>query len=94
VHNRVHSAAQAKWLDSIESARWSGYPRRMGFFDSLSKGWRFMKEAFAMARADRTLLKPSVYSVAIGADIDWAADVKDKGPAAQAPLPLARVLNR
>jgi hypothetical protein len=24
----------------------------------------------------------------------WAADVKDKGPNAPAPLPLARVLNR
>jgi hypothetical protein len=38
----------------------------MGFFDSLSKGWGFMKEAFAMAKADRSLLKPSVYSVAVG----------------------------
>ncbi len=24
----------------------------------------------------------------------WAAHVKDKGPSAQAPLPLARVINR
>jgi len=38
----------------------------MGFFGSLRQGWAFMKEAFAMAKADRTLLKPSVYSVAVG----------------------------
>lgn len=35
----------------------------MGFFASLSTGWRFIKEAFGMAFADRTLLKPSVYLV-------------------------------
>ena len=35
----------------------------MGFGSSLSAGWRFMKEAFAMAREDRSLLKPSVYLV-------------------------------
>ena len=29
-------------------------------------GWGFMKEAFAMAKDDRTLLKPSVYSVMAG----------------------------
>ena len=37
----------------------------MGFFSSLSTGWRFIKEAFRMAFADRTLLKPSVYLVAV-----------------------------
>ncbi|MBT8491559.1 MAG: hypothetical protein KJO07_00755, partial [Deltaproteobacteria bacterium] len=55
----------------------------MGFFDSISKGWEFMKQALAMARDDRSLLKPSVYQVLlsivywviwvgvfIGADID------------------------
>lgn len=35
----------------------------MGFFDSISTGWRFIKEAFGMAFDDRTLLKPSVYLV-------------------------------
>lgn len=56
----------------------------MGFSDRLSRGWGFIKEAFAMANEDRSLLKPSVYSVvvgivywllwvgvAIGADIDF-----------------------
>jgi len=38
----------------------------MGFFDKLAKGWGFMKAAFVMAKEDRTLLKPSVYSVAAG----------------------------
>jgi hypothetical protein len=35
----------------------------MGFFDSFSKGWSFMKAAFAMARDNRKLLAPSVYQV-------------------------------
>lgn len=35
----------------------------MGFFDSLSKGWRFMKAAFQMAAENRKLLAPSVYLV-------------------------------
>ncbi|MEM9491757.1 MAG: hypothetical protein AAGC55_21605, partial [Myxococcota bacterium] len=35
----------------------------MGFFRSISTGWSFIKEAFKMAFADRTLLKPSVYLV-------------------------------
>jgi hypothetical protein len=35
----------------------------MGFVDSFKKGWSFMKAAFAMARADRKLLAPSVYQV-------------------------------
>lgn len=35
----------------------------MGFFDSLGKGWSFMKAAFAMAGKDRKLLAPSVYQV-------------------------------
>ncbi|MBL4635049.1 MAG: hypothetical protein JKY56_14340 [Kofleriaceae bacterium] len=38
----------------------------MGFFDSISRGWGFIKEAFAMAKQDRTLLKPSVYSIVAG----------------------------
>jgi len=38
----------------------------MGFFASMSTGWGFIKEAFAMAKQDRTLLKPSVYSVVVG----------------------------
>lgn len=37
----------------------------MGFFASISKGWRFIKEAFSMAFTDRTLLKPSVYLVVV-----------------------------
>ncbi len=44
----------------------------MGFFDSLSKGWTFMKEAFAMARADRSLLKPSLYQVLVSI-VYWVA---------------------
>lgn len=38
----------------------------MGFFDRLSRGWGFMKEAFAMAKEDRSLLRPSLYSVLVG----------------------------
>jgi len=34
----------------------------MGFFDSLSKGWTFTKEAFVMAKHGRLLL-PSIYQV-------------------------------
>jgi hypothetical protein len=37
----------------------------MGFIESWKKGWSFMKAAFAMARADRKLLSPSVYLVLI-----------------------------
>lgn len=37
----------------------------MGFFDSLGKGWSFMKAAFAMAREDRKLLAPLLYQVLI-----------------------------
>lgn len=37
----------------------------MGFFDSLGKGWEFVRQAFAMARQDRKLLAPSVYQVLI-----------------------------
>jgi hypothetical protein len=36
----------------------------MGFFDSLSKGWTFTKEAFAMAKHGK-LLAPSIYQVLI-----------------------------
>lgn len=56
----------------------------MGFFKSISTGWGFIKQAFAMAKEDRTLLKPSVYLVVISIlyfigfvavllaiDIDW-----------------------
>jgi len=37
----------------------------MGFFDSISKGWSFMKAAFAMAGENRKLLAPSVYQVLV-----------------------------
>jgi len=37
----------------------------MGFSDKLSKGWSFMKAAFAMARDNRKLLAPSIYQVLI-----------------------------
>ncbi len=43
----------------------------MGFFASIGKGWEFMKQAVAMARADRSLLKPSVYQVMISI-VYWA----------------------
>jgi len=35
----------------------------MGFFDSVGKGWRFIKEALGMGFENRTLFKPSVYLV-------------------------------
>jgi len=35
----------------------------MGFFDSLGKGWSFMKASFGMARDNRKLLAPSVYLI-------------------------------
>ena len=35
----------------------------MGFFDSLGKGWSFIKAAFGMARDNRKLLAPSVYLI-------------------------------
>ncbi len=38
----------------------------MGFFASISRGWGFIKEAFGMAKENRALLKPSVYSVVVG----------------------------
>lgn len=38
----------------------------MGFFDRLSMGWSFMGEAFSMAKENRQLLRPSVYSVMVG----------------------------
>jgi hypothetical protein len=37
----------------------------MGFMDKLSKGWSFMRAAFAMARDQRKLLAPSVYQVLV-----------------------------
>ncbi len=59
----------------------------MGFFRSLSTGWRFIKEAFRMAFADRRLLKPSIYMVLLSVlywiawvvalvvvDFDWEAN--------------------
>ena len=39
----------------------------MGFFDSLGKGWSFIKAAFAMAGQNKKLLLPSLYQV-----ITWA----------------------
>jgi hypothetical protein len=49
----------------------------MGFFDKIAKGWGFIKEAFSMAKQNRDLLKPSVYSVVVGILywIGWAAVV-------------------
>ena len=46
----------------------------MGFFDSLSKGWTFTREAFAMAKHGRLLL-PSLYQVLISIAyfIAWVA---------------------
>ncbi len=38
----------------------------MGFFDRISRGWGFVKEALAMAKNERVLLKPSLYSVFVG----------------------------
>lgn len=37
----------------------------MGFFDSLGKGWSFIKAAFAMAGENRKLLAPSLYQVLV-----------------------------
>jgi hypothetical protein len=37
----------------------------MGFFASVSKGWSFIKAAFAMARDNKKLLAPSIYQVLI-----------------------------
>jgi hypothetical protein len=47
----------------------------MGFIDSFKKGWAFMKAAFAMARANRKLLAPSVYQVLISVlyFVGWVA---------------------
>jgi Family of unknown function (DUF6159) len=47
----------------------------MGFFDSLGKGWSFMKAAFAMAGKDKKLLLPSLYQVliSIGYFVAWIA---------------------
>ena len=47
----------------VRRATW--YPPGMGFFASIGKGWEFIKQAMAMAKADRSLLKPSVYQVVI-----------------------------
>jgi hypothetical protein len=38
----------------------------MGFFGRLSLGWGFMGEAFSMAKQNRQLLRPSMYSVIVG----------------------------
>lgn len=56
----------------------------MGFFKSISTGWGFIKQAFAMAKENRALLKPSIYlvvvsilyfiafvAVIVAIDIDW-----------------------
>lgn len=47
----------------------------MGLFDSLGKGWSFMKAAFAMAGKDKKLLLPSLYQVliSIGYFVVWIA---------------------
>lgn len=37
----------------------------MGFFDSLGKGWEFLKAAFRMAGENKRLLAPSLYAVLI-----------------------------
>jgi hypothetical protein len=37
----------------------------MGFFDSLGKGWSFLKAAFRMAGENKRLLAPSLYAVLI-----------------------------
>lgn len=37
----------------------------MGFFDSLGKGWSFVKQAFKMAGENKKLLAPSLYAVLI-----------------------------
>ena len=37
----------------------------MGFFDSLGKGWEFVKAAFRMAGENKKLLAPSLYAVLI-----------------------------
>lgn len=37
----------------------------MGFFASISKGWSFVRAAFAMARENKRLLAPSLYQVLI-----------------------------
>jgi hypothetical protein len=46
----------------------------MGFFGSVSRGWKFMKQAFSMAFQERALLKPSIYSVLVSIlyFIGWA----------------------
>jgi hypothetical protein len=45
----------------------------MGFIESWKKGWEFIKQAFAMAKANKRLLLPSLYQVlcSIGYFIAW-----------------------
>ncbi len=38
----------------------------MGWYRNATRGWGFVREAFAMAKQNRALLKPSVYSVMTG----------------------------
>jgi len=47
----------------------------MGFMDSWKKGWEFIKQAFAMAKANKRLMLPSLYQVlvSIGYFIAWVA---------------------
>lgn len=47
----------------------------MGFFASVSKGWSFVRAAFAMARENKKLLAPSLYQVlvTIAYFIAWVA---------------------
>lgn len=35
----------------------------MGFFDSIGRGWNFMKQAISMGMKERSLFKPSIYLV-------------------------------
>ncbi len=37
----------------------------MGFFDSISKGWQFTKQAIKMGFENRVLFKPSIYLVLV-----------------------------
>lgn len=49
----------------------------MGFLESWSKGWSFIKAAFAMARDNKRLLAPSLYQVLISVAycVAWVAPI-------------------
>ena len=57
----------------------------MGFFNSISTGWRFLKQAFKMAGENRGLLKPSIYSVVVSIlyFIAWVAALIAIDPAVE-----------